>query len=80
MQVKSNLDSGAFFKSFNVKSIKEIQVLIPVQKILERASDIFAYLVKKIELELSENRELAALRDWLLPMLMNGQVGFKDTE
>ena len=25
-----------------------------------------------------ENRELAALRDWLLPMLMNGQVGFKE--
>ena len=78
MQVKSNLDSGAFFKSFNVKSIKEIQVLIPGQKILERASDIFSYLVKKIELELSENRELADLRDWLLPMLMNGQVGFKE--
>lgn len=27
-----------------------------------------------------ENRELAALRDWLLPMLMNGQVGFKEVE
>ena len=28
----------------------------------------------KIENNLKENQELASLRDWLLPMLMNGQV------
>jgi len=27
-----------------------------------------------------ENNQLASLRDWLLPMLMNGQVTFKDKE
>lgn len=27
---------------------------------------------------LEENQHLASLRDWLLPMLMNGQVGFKE--
>ena len=26
----------------------------------------------------NENQQLASLRDWLLPMLMNGQVGFKE--
>lgn len=26
----------------------------------------------------AENQELTALRDFLLPLLMNGQVGFKD--
>ena len=31
-------------------------------------------LIKK---NIFENRELASLRDFLLPMLMNGQVGFK---
>lgn len=37
--------------------------------------------IDKLQLKLiGENRELAALRDWLLPMLMNGQVGFKDVE
>jgi len=78
MQIKSNLDSGAFFKSFNVKSIKEILVLVPDTHTLTRASEIFTFLVKKIEQQIAENRELAALRDWLLPMLMNGQVGFKE--
>lgn len=27
---------------------------------------------------IKENQELAKLRDFLLPLLMNGQVGFKD--
>jgi type I restriction enzyme S subunit len=27
-----------------------------------------------------ENQELASLRDWLLPMLMNGQVSVSDFE
>ncbi|WP_281772138.1 restriction endonuclease subunit S [Faecalitalea cylindroides] len=29
---------------------------------------------------ISENQELTSLRDFLLPLLMNGQVGFKDEE
>ena len=33
----------------------------------------------KIEINLKENQELASLRDWLLPMLMNGQVSVAST-
>ena len=29
---------------------------------------------------IKENQQLASLRDWLLPMLMNGQVGFEGVE
>jgi type I restriction enzyme S subunit len=29
---------------------------------------------------IKENKELASLRDWLLPMLMNGQVSVGDLE
>ena len=31
----------------------------------------------KIRQNIFENQELASLRDWLLPMLMNGQVSVK---
>ena len=37
----------------------------------ETASDT---AILKISNNLKENQELASLRDWLLPMLMNGQV------
>ena len=30
--------------------------------------------IEKIQKNLKENNKLAELRDWLLPMLMNGQV------
>ena len=35
---------------------------------------------KKRQENLKQNQELAQLRDWLLPMLMNGQVTVGDAE
>jgi type I restriction enzyme S subunit len=35
-------------------------------------------IYSKISLNQKENKKLTELRDWLLPMLMNGQVTFKD--
>ncbi len=73
-QIKSNTDSGAFFQSFNVKGIKRLKFLIP-EKIVENKFEQFSYLLRrKRELNLAENQKLTELRDWLLPMLMNGQV------
>ena len=38
---------------------------------------VFDTVIDKIISYRNENHRLAALRDWLLPMLMNGQVGFR---
>jgi type I restriction enzyme S subunit len=37
-------------------------------------SEVAEPLFEKIELSIKESRQLEGLRDWLLPMLMNGQV------
>ena len=37
-------------------------------------------MYNSINLIQKENQELASLRDWLLPMLMNGQVSVGDVE
>lgn len=49
---------------------------IPVSKpeLLEKYQNIFESALNKIESLVIENQQLAELRDWLLPMLMNGQV------
>ncbi|WP_443939463.1 restriction endonuclease subunit S [Pedobacter sp. MW01-1-1] len=73
-QIKSNTDQGAFFKSFNVKGIKKLNFIIPSKEIEIEFEKIAFNLRRKRELNLKENQELAKLRDWLLPMLMNGQV------
>ena len=40
--------------------------------------DLIVPSYEKIISNIKENQELASLRDWLLPMLMNGQVKIQD--
>lgn len=77
-QVMSNLDSGSFFMSFNVKSVKKLKILLPTEHVYQKSCEIFRYIVPQIEEMQMENQRLASLRDFLLPLLMNGQVTFKD--
>lgn len=42
------------------------------------ANEIFNAMLNKVCQIKDENRELTKLRDWLLPMLMNGQVTIAD--
>jgi type I restriction enzyme S subunit len=73
-QIKSNTDSGAFFSSFNVKGIKKLFIVRPPIEIENKFEEMVKPIKEKRELNNLENHKLAELRDWLLPMLMNGQV------
>ncbi len=77
-QIMTNIDQGAFFQSFNVKGIKVLQILYPPKLYREKFEKIVYSLRRKRELNLKQNQELSSLRDWLLPMLMNGQVKVDD--
>ena len=54
--------------------IKNIKVVIPSNDILDRFYDFSNNIIKEITKKQQENEQLTQLRDWLLPMLMNGQV------
>ena len=54
--------------------IKNIKVVIPSNDILDRYYDFSNNIIKEITKKQQENEQLTQLRDWLLPMLMNGQV------
>lgn len=58
----SNLDEGSFFKSFNVKSIKKIQVLIPSQDVMNRYVEIVRPLIEKIINGISVEAEFNEIR------------------
>lgn len=73
-QIKWNTDSGAFFSSLNVKGIKKLFIVRPPDGIEDKFEKIVKSLRQKRERNNSENQTLSSLRDWLLPMLMNGQV------
>jgi type I restriction enzyme S subunit len=54
--------------------LKQSRITIPTLDLIIKLDTIIKpILEKKVKLE-EENQELASLRDWLLPMLMNGQV------
>jgi type I restriction enzyme S subunit len=57
--------------------LKQSKIVIPpIHLIIALDSKINIFIEKQILLQ-QQNQELAKLRDWLLPMLMNGQVRIK---
>lgn len=76
-QIMQNLDTGSFFMSFNVRSIKKLNILFPKNNIYALFNQKIEPVIKQIEKLVSENQKLITLRDKLLPLLMNGQVEVK---
>ena len=66
--------SGTTFGSITKGDLFSIKVVIPDKKVLKRFDEIAKPMFEKQNIIGLENQKLAELRDWLLPMLMNGQV------
>ncbi|MCE5205629.1 MAG: restriction endonuclease subunit S [Porphyromonadaceae bacterium] len=81
-------DNGVFFgyegKTSGIKNflfdsfVNSYCSVIPREDIVSKFYDFMQDIEKKKQKLLTENQQLASLRDWLLPMLMNGQIGFKE--
>ena len=85
MNIKSY--GGAFSKKyFAGTGLKHLQkdlfrntlILIPHQEILSRFNKVINCSFEQISHKYIENERLIEIRDFLLPLLMNGQVGFKE--
>jgi type I restriction enzyme S subunit len=70
----SNAKTGNTFANMNKGDFSAIQVIKPKKEILISFSNTLKSTVDKILINSQENQKLTELRDWLLPMLMNGQV------
>jgi type I restriction enzyme S subunit len=69
-----NNASGSTFKEISGSTLKIIKVCLPENNIVtEYTSKVDSIFDRQNNLEI-ENQKLTELRDWLLPMLMNGQV------
>jgi len=71
---------GTTFGSLTKDDLYNLQLVYPQTELLQNFEDTVSSLDKKIEINSMQNQELASLRDWLLPMLMNGQVTVADAE
>jgi restriction modification system DNA specificity domain protein len=68
------LSSGSARDNLSQDKIKRLHFVIPESGILEIFSKVTEDFYKKIETNLKQSHHLTQLRDFLLPMLMNGQV------
>jgi type I restriction enzyme S subunit len=68
------MGSGSVFKNLKTDYIKELDIILPSERILQMSKIILESTFEKLKTSENENLKLTQLRDWLLPMLMNGQV------
>src|SRR5690606_9318835 len=61
-----NLSTGSARDNLSQEKIKDLKIICPENSILEHFSIRIKPLYNKIENNLKQNQELAALRDWLL--------------
>lgn len=71
--IKKNA-SGSTFKEISGSVIKSLKTVAAPKQIINGYTKIIKPIFDKQNVLEQENQKLTQLRDWLLPMLMNGQV------
>ena len=69
-----NVAAGSIHKGIRHATLKECLFIIPHKELINYFTKMIRPILKKLDLLQKQNQQLSALRDWLLPMLMNGQV------
>ena len=65
---------GSTMPILNNGAIGDVQIIIPNNDLYQRFETIVTPMYEEIYKAQTENQQLVSLRDFLLPMLMNGQV------
>lgn len=65
---------GTNINNLNGSLVKGFRIVVPPSELIELFNKKVTSVYEKIGNNLIENQKLTELRDWLLPMLMNGQI------
>lgn len=76
--VKDTLAHGATQEAVNNDDLAGIVLVIPSDEIIKKYHEVTRSIYEQISRNICENQSLTRLRDWLLPMLMNGQATIGD--
>lgn len=75
---KDMLAHGATQEAVNNDDLAGVHIIIPEDTVLRAYHETTQAIYAQISKNICENQELVKLRDWLLPMLMNGQATISD--
>lgn len=70
----ASLNAGTAVPSLTTEILNQLPIVTPTPNIIKRFDTILTPVYEMKEQIIKENQQLSTLRDWLLPMLMNGQV------
>ncbi len=68
------VSTGSIHQGIRIAALRDYTFALPEKQLLEAYRKICEPLLKQVHTLNKQNEELTQLRDWLLPMLMNGQV------
>lgn len=74
-QIIKDIDLSSYGYARHFKFLKEQKIIKPIKDISQGYQIIVSLLFEQIKKLQKQNQQLTQLRDFLLPMLMNGQVG-----
>ena len=80
LAVYNKILTGSIIVGISKDDLLQQPILTPNESIINAFSETVHPMFETIANLKKENQELASLRDFLLPMLMNGQVTFKEDE
>ena len=66
--------TGTLVLHLNLDGVNRYKTEIPSNKLLKMFDKFYQPIANRIYMTNKQNQQLTELRDWLLPMLMNGQV------
>lgn len=75
---KASAKTGNTFANMNKEDFSGIRIILPSKEIKNNFHEISEPYFAQIKCLQGQNQELTQFRDWLLPMLMNGQVKMED--
>jgi type I restriction enzyme S subunit len=70
----ANMTGTSGRKRIDANTLETFSLPLPPEDILLKYEQVAHSCFERMTLNAKENQQLAQLRDWLLPLLMNGQV------
>ena len=70
--------SGSTVFGIRQDELRKIKILVPPKTLQDKFEESVIDYIRKIRSNDKQNRELARLRDFLLPLMLSGQLGFDD--
>ncbi|HEZ1744045.1 TPA: restriction endonuclease subunit S [Neisseria meningitidis] len=76
-QIINQIDLSSYGYARHFKFLKEFKIILPSKDISQKYNEIANTFFVKVRNNIKQNHQLTQLRDFLLPMLMNGQVSVR---